>query len=362
MGVSKRQDRGGSWWVDFTFRHADGRKERVRRASPVDTKAGAEAYEHQLRQRLLETGTLKDTSITVSDFAEEYFRHVMATMRPRTAKCTCLDISRNAVSWMGGMDLKSVDDRTLSLMASRLTSSGLSPSSVNLSMSRVSTMLSRAKEWGYIEEVPAFRRLKVPESLPKFLTFSQADALMSCDGLSDMERAALALGMKAGLRQGEIFGLRWCDVDMSGRRLTICGQRYTDGERGPTKTGKVRIVPIPGSLMTCLKALVRGVGEAYVLDGFSALDRKRLPGRAFGMCGIDGVSGWHVLRHTYASHLVMRGAPIKVVQELLGHASISMTMVYSHLEPSSKVSAVSLLDGTDETPQKHVSSQVIDFR
>ncbi|HLL22876.1 MAG TPA: tyrosine-type recombinase/integrase [Kofleriaceae bacterium] len=55
--------------------------------------------------------------------------------------------------------------------------------------------------------------------------------------------------------------------------------------------------------------------------------------------------GWHVLRHTFASHLAMRGAPLKAIQELLGHATITMTMRYAHLAPEIARDTVRLLDG-----------------
>jgi site-specific recombinase XerD len=53
--------------------------------------------------------------------------------------------------------------------------------------------------------------------------------------------------------------------------------------------------------------------------------------------------GWHVARHAFASHLVMRGAPLKTVQELMGHSTIEMTMRYSHLSPQARQHAIDLL-------------------
>ena len=66
--------------------------------------------------------------------------------------------------------------------------------------------------------------------------------------------------------------------------------------------------------------------------------------------------GWHVLRHTFASHLVMRGAPLKAVQELLGHATIMMTMRYAHLAPEIAREAVKLLDARGKTVAKTAAS------
>ncbi|RKG70767.1 hypothetical protein D7V80_04200 [Corallococcus sp. CA054B] len=58
----------------------------------------------------------------------------------------------------------------------------------------------------------------------------------------------------------------------------------------------------------------------------------------------QGRIGWHDLRHTYGSHLAMRGVPLKVIQELMGHATIEMTMRYAHLSPETKERAVQQLD------------------
>jgi site-specific recombinase XerD len=62
---------------------------------------------------------------------------------------------------------------------------------------------------------------------------------------------------------------------------------------------------------------------------------------------------WHVLRHTFASHLAMKGAPLKTIQELLGHATIDMTMRYAHLSPEVKRDAVDLLDSNGAREGRH---------
>ena len=82
----------------------------------------------------------------------------------------------------------------------------------------------------------------------------------------------------------------------------------------------------------------RGAGRA-----FNENECKWPIWRAYKKAGLRRIS-WHVLRHTFASHLVMNGVPLKAVQELMGHATIEMTLRYSHLSPEVRRNAVQLLD------------------
>jgi site-specific recombinase XerD len=78
--------------------------------------------------------------------------------------------------------------------------------------------------------------------------------------------------------------------------------------------------------------------------------------RALSRAGITREQGcitWHDLWHTYGSHLAMRGVPLKVIQELMGHATIEMTMSYAHLAPEARESAVQQLDRP--VPQLHAA-------
>ena len=120
------------------------------------------------------------------------------------------------------------------------------------------------------------------------------------------------------------------------------------GQIGTPKSGRSREIPLSLEALAALKSHRHLKGELVFSDEKGKLLAKTATKwplwRACKRAGLRRI-GWHVLRHTFASHLVMRSAPIKAVQELLGHATIEMTMRYSHLSPDVRRDAVRLLDG-----------------
>ncbi len=148
------------------------------------------------------------------------------------------------------------------------------------------------------------------------------------------------------LRQGELLALRWEDVDLVVGRILV-RRAVARGKIGTPKSGKSREVEIGERAVAALKQHRHLKGELVFSDADGKLLSKgacKWPlWRACKKAGLRRI-GWHVLRHTFASHLVMLGAPLKAVQELLGHATIEMTMRYAHLSPDARHAAARLLD------------------
>jgi integrase len=165
----------------------------------------------------------------------------------------------------------------------------------------------------------------------------------------------IILSVHTGLRRGSLFHLRWDQVDFLNRVVRI----------PRTKSGRPHAVPLNATARTTLQALYnerqpdwpfvfahasgRNAGEPVrdVKNGFHT---------ALGVAEIQDFT-WHDLRHTFASWLMMKGASLRAVAELLGHKGLRMVMRYAHLSPSYLSSEIGLLDAppsvaTDERAKK----------
>ena len=217
----------------------------------------------------------------------------------------------------------------------------MSLKTINNALTVLRKLLSVAEEQRVIQQAP---RVKLFTKLPKpafdFLTFEEAERLSSA--ADPQWRALILVGLKSGLRQGELIGLQWADLDLQRGTLRV-NRTIWRGKAGLPKGGRERAVDLPASAVDALKAH-RHLRGPYVFcqdDGQPLTDglmntplRRAL--KLAGICREQGRIGWHDLRHTYGSHLAMRGVPLKAIQELMGHATIEMTERYAHLSPETR--------------------------
>lgn len=181
--------------------------------------------------------------------------------------------------------------------------------------------------------------------LPRILSLADVEAVLAAadgtDPLTRRDRALLELLYGCGLRSQEAVDLGLRDVDASQRQLRVRG-----------KGGKMRIVPMgPQTVAALERYLAHGRGTLAAAGGpdaaptasddpalllsrsghrLSTSDVRRIVLHRSRQAGLPGASP-HMLRHAYATHMLERGADLRVIQELLGHASVSTTQVYAHV-------------------------------
>ena len=160
------------------------------------------------------------------------------------------------------------------------------------------------------------------------------------------------LGGEAGLRCGEIMALEWTDVDLAKRQLTVARSEWKGHVTMP-KGGRLRYVPLTRRLTDALRDARHLRGPRVLCDGAGSRSRRRS-----SRCCVRRTArranvkpGVHILRHTFCSHLAMRGAPARAIQELAGHQDLATTQRYMHLSPAALDAAIRLLETGTETSQ-----------
>jgi integrase len=156
----------------------------------------------------------------------------------------------------------------------------------------------------------------------------------------------ILITLRTGMRRGEIIGLQWTSIDWE-NRLVAVRHSQCDARRvlDTPKSNRERHIPLDAEVYEMLSARNRKAGYVFVDADGRPFNGSRLNRRIEQACTEAGlrIARWHVLRHTFASHLAMRGTPLHVVQTLLGHASITTTLRYSHVAPSALKTAIELL-------------------
>jgi integrase len=228
------------------------------------------------------------------------------------------------------------------------------PKTVNNILTVLSVLLKKAVEWDVVERLScSIRLLKVTRTAMGFWDFEEyARLIVAAQTHGPQTHAIVLLGGDAGLRCGEIIGLEWGDVDFGKRQLCVQRSEWRRHVTAP-KGGRLRYVPMTRRLASVLNGLRHARGRRVLChrDG-TALSQNvvsKVVRRAARLAEVP-VSGVHRLRHTFCSHLAMRGAPARAIQELAGHQDLVTTQRYMHLSPAALETAIGLLERPAPNP------------
>jgi len=318
--------RGKSYWIDIGFN-----RKRIRKRSPDNSFNGAKVYEAVLRQKLARGEPIEDTKPnnknTFKEISLKWLEtYVKNNNKPSEYVNKRYIINSNLIPFFGNKYIDEIRPYEIeNYKSSMLNKCKLSPKSINNYLSILSRCLRSAHEWGLIKNVPRIKLLKVPPQKYDYLTERETEQLLKF--AKGMWFDLILLAVRTGLRFGELIALKWEDVNFKEHYLTVNRNIVRDIEGSP-KNNKSRIIPLTGRVLEMLKnrekkykyifhdKLGNPLKYSYCRDSLQEICK--------AAC-LRKIS-WHVLRHSFASHLTTRKNSIVAIKELMGHSDIKTTM------------------------------------
>lgn len=289
-----------------------------------------------------------------------YEHHSLNHKAPSSQKGDKVMIERSLIPHFGHLALDKLSPDDVDRFISALKKTGIKNVTVNRYLQVLRAILNYLIKRRYL----LYNSVSIVGLLPKedgdtfdYLSFIEADHFLRFTRAKHQEDrrwiyVVYMLAMNTGLRWGEIAALKWDRVDLE-RKLIIVSRTYCKPSqqiRETTKGRKTRHVGINSKLLPELQALVerRGSFDGLVFIGMNGrvLDLENFKRDFFDkdlmQAGLRRIR-FHDLRHTFASHFMMKGGNLYDLQKILGHSQISMTERYAHLSPESIVTRTELV-------------------
>jgi integrase len=315
----------------------------------VSSRTAALRWGEQCERQLVLRGAprKRKEAPTLEQFSERFLDGYARANRQKPSgiagKATILNT--HLVPILGAKKLDTITNEDIQRLKHRLQTK--SPKTVNNVLTVLNVLLKTAVEWDVVERMPCtIRLLPTPKTSAQFHDFEAYERLVQAAERLDRRTALLVLlGGESGLRCGEMMALEWSDVDLEKRQLRIERSDWK-GQVTSTKGGRVRYVPMTVRLATALRQQRHLRGRRVVMQSTGEPVTQKIVQvsirRAARAAHVK--EGVHILRHTFCSHLAMRGAPARAIQELAGHQDLGTTQRYMHLSPAAIEGAIRLLD------------------
>jgi len=342
--------------IDIHYRRKDGTRARFRKDAQVQTLAAARAEERRILGLIAQHGEPFEPPaeegapeqarpITFAE-AVDLFRagKAVTALKPSTRVAYEEVLETRLLPKIAGTPLPEITFELVNRLDAELVEAGASASRRRNVMIVLRSVLSAACDAGKLAEMPRLPKLpKVGETVLSVLSAEDVERLLKV--ASPAARLAFALGAYAGLRAGEVRGLRWSDISFKtggggggdGAGEIIIRQAICKGEVCTPKSGDQRKIPIAPQLLSILEeaakkkespsapVAITEQGKAWGEWGLNQALK-----RAAKRAGLDARWRFHDLRHAFVTGMFRSGTPAPVVQALAGHLELTTTQRYAH--------------------------------
>lgn len=323
---------------------------RERRAFPeeVRTPKARRNFAQQRARDLLREGKEKKAAPrdTLADFGERWLRDYGKAegLKPATLdayeriiRLHLAPIANVRIDHIGELQVQRVKLALAERESSDKTRHGV--------LSLLAELLGAAERWGEIERAPQIKLPRFMRPEMEFYDFEQyARLIAGARACGPMHLVAVLLAGDAGLRRGEAVAFEQDDAGTTG--ITIQRSDW-NGKVGKPKGGKIRRVPMTERLRVAVQLARHTHGGRLLWRKGRKVTATTLQSWMETACrraGLPPSRNYHRLRHTFCSHLALRGVPVMTIKELAGHADLSTTMRYMHLARGSAEAGIATLE------------------
>lgn len=358
-GVVERIPGSGIWWIRYTDGKGKRHWEKCGRKSDAITLLAKRKHEKLLRKKLPEA--LRGRAVTFGELAEKAKLYSEESHTPQHHHQfeIKLQIIGEQFNELAAEGITSEDIQAWLLEQS--DERGWTPATRNRYRDAFSLVFRKAVENHVLTVNPATLVKAKPEHNERVRFLSAAEetklsAVLHNDWVQHVP--AFLVSIHTGMRAGEQFQLKWRDVSLERRLISL----------PKTKSGKARHIPLNAIACSALQERKRAQhgqaarqkekGQDYTELAYVFRDAGRDPHHNYRRWFNEALTeakikdySWHCNRHTFASRLVMAGVDLRTVAELMGHSSIQMTMRYAHLAPQHNRAAVDRLVSLSDSRQ-----------
>lgn len=331
--------------IYYSVSYLDG-KQKWEKIGQVDKKTASKILkEIELTQIKNKFSIPIENNISLNNFITQYLKHSKTNKSNRTYTRE-VEVVNRFLKWRGDVLLKNITTSDVENYKT-FRSKRLANSSINIELRILKYFFRRARDWNFLKEIPRIKLLKVQTKPRQYLTNQEVKKLIRSS--SYWLRPIIILLVHTGLRPVELFNLKFKDINWTNKTIVIAS----------TKTNTIRSIPMTQKSYQMISLL----NKFYIEPSTNRIYKRTNKQKNYIICRPDGSKissiktsfgrlvkklnmniSPYVLRHTFGTQLLLKGADIRTVQVLLGHKNLSTTMIYTHTSSDILKSSINLLD------------------